>query len=636
MNRSTQQQEIHRTETEPRSLKHYQELVASQGRDLLESEQKYERVLEILQNQCIFFSHSADGRFTFISPSVTNLLGYTQEEFLVDYKKTLSDHPVNVEAMKKTDLSLMGIRQPPYDMEAIHKDGAFRRFVVTEIPVLDRDGRVVKVEGISRDVTEKRAIEEKLKHHQEHLEQVVAERTVALENSQRMLTRLLNQLPCMAYKIQTRAPHTIDFLSDGCANLTGYGASYFTRNPSDLLDRMIHPEDRARVKRAMGIAIEHGQSYQLEYRIIGSDGTAKWVLDQGEGLYNLACQDIARKGFIFDFTAYKKREQNLLAMNNRLKALNRTRCQFDNLIGHSPVMQRVYDLIEKAAISDDYVMISGESGTGKELAAEAIHRASPRHRGHFVPVNCSAIPESLIESEFFGYKKNAFTGASRDKKGFLDMADGGTLFLDEIGDISLPLQVKLLRAIDGGGYTPLGCTEVKKPDIRIIAASNRDLREMVAEGRMRSDFYYRVHVIPITLPPLRDRGDDILLLSDHFLKALKEQEGVSVLTPKEVVLLKSHPWPGNIRELQNALRRYQSLKSLDFLAPEPPPRDPHRQPSEKKTDRRPTLRETLLRCEKEAILTALEQNRWQKNLTAQELGISRKTLFRKMKDCGIS
>lgn len=617
-------------------LEHYQQLVESQKKIILESDEKYLRVLEILQDQCIFFSHAADGNFTFISPSVTHLLGYTQEEFLINYKITLSDDPINIEAMQKTDFSLRGIRQLPYEMDATHKDGSLKRFIVTEIPVLDKQGNVLKVEGISRDITEKRAIEEKLKHHQVHLEKVVEERTVALKNSQRVLTRLLNQLPCMAYKIQTDKNQTIEFLSDGCADLTGYGASYFINKPFDLFGTMIHAEDKDRVRREITHAIEKGQSYHLEYRVISSDGSSKWVLDQGEGLFNMEYNPIARKGFIFDFTAYKKREQNLLAMNDRLKALNRKRCKFDNLIGNSPVMEQVYDLIEKAGVTDDYVTIYGESGTGKELVAEAIHKTGKRRSRHFVTVNCSAIPEPLIESEFFGYKKNAFTGAARDKKGFLDKADGGTLFLDEIGDISLPLQVKLLRAIEGGGYTPLGSTEVKKPNIRIIAASNTNLKKMMSEGRMRSDFYYRIHVIPITLPPLRNRGDDILLLADHFLKLFDEQEGVSVLTRKELSLLKGHPWPGNIRELQNVLRRYHSLKNLEFLTPENTVTHHQTTPPDEEKESSLTLRASLLRCEKEILLGALEKNHWQKTLTAEELGISRKTLFRKMKLCGIA
>ncbi|WP_300670116.1 sigma-54 dependent transcriptional regulator [Desulfoluna sp.] len=307
-----------------------------------------------------------------------------------------------------------------------------------------------------------------------------------------------------------------------------------------------------------------------------------------------------------------------------------------DLIGNSPAMQDVYDLIERSALCDDCVIISGESGTGKERVAEAIHRGSKRQGGLFVPVNCSAIPETLIESEFFGYKKNAFTGAARDKKGFLDLADGGTLFLDEIGDIGLPLQVKLLRAIDGGGYTPLGGTELKKPDLRIIAASNKNLKKMMNEGRMRSDFYYRIHVIPITLPPLRNREDDVLLIADHFLKTFNEGKGISVLTPQEVDRIKHHPWPGNIRELQNALRRYQSLKSLDFLTIEPQSAEKVTQPPGEREEARPTLQDALLRYEKKILLEALENNRWHKAMTAQELGISRKTLFRKMKACGIA
>jgi len=181
-------------------------------------------------------------------------------------------------------------------------------------------------------------------------------------------------------------------------------------------------------------------------------------------------------------------------------------------------MQDVYEFILQAAATQANVIIYGESGTGKELVAKAIHETSDRSKKSFVTVHCGAIPETLMESEFFGYKKGSFTGANLDKRGYLDEADGGTLFLDEVGEIGLNMQVKLLRAIAGGGYTPVGSSTKKNTDVRIVAATNRNLRDMVKRGIMREDFFYRIHILPIYLPPLRDRKDDLPLLVDHFLQ----------------------------------------------------------------------------------------------------------------------
>ena len=191
-------------------------------------------------------------------------------------------------------------------------------------------------------------------------------------------------------------------------------------------------------------------------------------------------------------------------------------------------------------------------------------RLSSRKSGSFVPVNCGAIPETLMESEFFGHRKGAFTGAVIDKHGFLDLADGGTLFLDELGEIGQSMQVKLLRAIDGGGFTPIGGSQVKTPDLRIIAATNRDVAEQVRKGVIREDFFYRIHVIPIHLPSLRERKEDIPLLVEHFVEKFGKGKNLPPLTPRIMEALRAHDWPGNVRELQNTVFRYLTLKKLDF------------------------------------------------------------------------
>lgn len=327
-------------------------------------------------------------------------------------------------------------------------------------------------------------------------------------------------------------------------------------------------------------------------------------------------------------SALMVREESLRQENKRLRSAMLDRWHFGGLVGKSQIMQDVYERILKAAGSMSSVIIYGESGTGKEITARAIHDMSDRVRRPFVPVNCGAISEGLAESAFFGHRKGAFTGADRERQGYLAAADGGTLFLDEIGEIPVPMQIKLLRALDGGGFTPVGGTEVIRPDIRVIAATNRNLYDLLRENRMREDFFYRIHVLPIRLPPLRDRKEDLPLLIDHFFQKYGSGRVLPPVTGKLLEAFSSHNWPGNVRELQNAIQRYLSLEKLDFL-------------NERTNDSCEDGEETELlearvdAYEKKLIVTALHRNNWHRENAATYLGIHRKTLFTKMKKYGL-
>jgi PAS domain S-box-containing protein len=333
--------------------------------------------------------------------------------------------------------------------------------------------------------------------------------------------------------------------------------------------------------------------------------------------------------------ALRESEAHLRKENLRLRTTIQERSQFGDLVGRSQAMQEVYELILMAGASDANVILYGESGTGKELVANAIHTMSERRNRPFVPVNCGAIPENLLEREFFGHRKGAFTGADADKQGYLDEADGGTLFLDEIGEIKQEFQVKLLRAIEGGGFSPIGSNTLRKPDFRIIAATSRNLFQQVQEGGMRSDFFYRVHVVPIHLPPLRERKEDIPLLVEHFLKAY-DRNIRPRLTPAVLDKLTAYDWPGNVRELQNAIYRFVALKRLDLANGSPAPANPPA-PAAAGPDAPlpPELPAALASFERQWILRALEQHRWNRTRTAQHLGIGLRTLQRKMRTHGI-
>jgi len=311
--------------------------------------------------------------------------------------------------------------------------------------------------------------------------------------------------------------------------------------------------------------------------------------------------------------------------------------RFGNIVGKSPAIQQVYDLISMAATSNASVVISGESGTGKELVAQSIHKMNNRRDGTFVSVNCGAMPETLLESELFGYKRGAFTGAYTDKHGYLDLADSGTLFLDELGEIGLSMQVKLLRAIDGGGYAAVGSTQIKKCDFRIMAATNRNLMDLMNKGLIREDFFYRIHVIAITVPPLRDRKEDIPLLIDHFLRPYGKGKQRSDIPSRIMQSLLEYHWPGNVRELQNVLRRYFAVKRLDLISPIGTEPDYSNGNSGENLDPEGlNFHHTMEKFQKNVILRALEQSNWHKGRAASLLDIDRKTLFRKMRSLGIS
>ena len=249
--------------------------------------------------------------------------------------------------------------------------------------------------------------------------------------------------------------------------------------------------------------------------------------------------------------------------NVELRRELRQRFWFENLVGNSDEMMEVYGLIQKVKDSHINCLVYGESGTGKELVAQSIHHSGERREGPFVAVNCGAIPENLIESELFGHKRGAFTGALRDKEGYFQAADGGTLFLDEVGEMPLAAQVKLLRAIAERKVSPVGSVQEREVDVRIVAATNKALSEEVAEGRFREDLYYRLNVVQIDLPPLRERSGDIDLLANHFLRRFAQESGkrITGFTEKAWSAIRSYDWPGNVRELRNAIEGAVALES---------------------------------------------------------------------------
>ncbi len=308
----------------------------------------------------------------------------------------------------------------------------------------------------------------------------------------------------------------------------------------------------------------------------------------------------------------------------------------NEIVGKSAAIQTIFDLIERVAPAQSNILITGESGTGKEVVAKAIHNQSPRSKKPFVAINCTAIPEALLESELFGHAKGAFTGAHERKKGLFEEAEGGTLFLDEIGDLDLALQAKLLRVLQERKIKPVGDTQMKDIDVRIVAATHKDLKKAIQEGNFREDLFYRLAVIPIVVPPLRHRQEDIPLLTQHFLNkyAVLNNKLVTGFSFEAIQKLMIMPWSGNVRELENLVERLVVLtRHAVIQANEIPSSDEKNHESfyGENTQDSPTLEE----LEKRYIQSVLEKTGGKKEKAAHILGINRRTLYRKQKDYGL-
>ncbi|MEX0793455.1 MAG: sigma-54 dependent transcriptional regulator [Pirellulaceae bacterium] len=331
-------------------------------------------------------------------------------------------------------------------------------------------------------------------------------------------------------------------------------------------------------------------------------------------------------------------QRKVIQENQTLKDQLDLRFGLENIVGHDHRMLRIFDMIDSVADTRASVLITGESGTGKSLLARAIHRRSNRRDQPFIEVACGALPEALLESELFGHVAGAFTGATGNRIGKFKQADGGTIFLDEIGTAPAAMQVKLLRVLQELQFEAVGGTDTINVDTRVILATNEDLTAQVAAGSFRQDLYYRVNVINLELPPLRERMSDIPRLTGHFLDEVRNETGRQVrgFTPEALAALQRYRWPGNVRELQNVVERAVLLCKHEEITPaDLPPSIASGAPVSVNRDRGTTLKEALEGPERQIILDVLDSNGWNRNETAEQLGINRTTLYKKMKRLGL-
>ncbi|MFO7987821.1 MAG: sigma-54 dependent transcriptional regulator [Desulfatiglandaceae bacterium] len=398
--------------------------------------------------------------------------------------------------------------------------------------------------------------------------------------------------------------------------------------------RMPRMDGMAFLKRAME------QYPEKTYIMMSAYGTVETALKaMKEGAYDYISKPFKTDEVLLTLKKAEERErlkQENVKLKNRLGAIEQRR-SFGNIISRSEAMARVFDLVERVAEHKTTVLVTGESGTGKELIARAIHSSGSRSKMPMVSINCGGIPENLLESELFGYKKGAFTDATRDKPGRFEEADGGTLFLDEIGELPFPLQVKLLRVLQEEEMTPLGGVGAKKIDVRVIVATAKDLRMEVEAGRFREDLYYRINVLSIHLPPLRERRGDISLLAGYFIDRFntKLHKAVEGLSSKTLSIIMSYPWPGNVRELENVMERAVLLAPDRWITPNELPSRvvaAEREIPSLYSENTVSIKEATKQMQRTLIRKALKKTGGNRTKASELLEISRPMLIAKIKE----
>jgi PAS domain S-box-containing protein len=408
--------------------------------------------------------------------------------------------------------------------------------------VLDRSGELYEIVGTVVDFTERKRAEEEL------------------HRSEKELRQMLDLAPQL---IGVLGPQS-DRLYANRVALSYYGVTldeWRQRNNGSE----VHPDDVDRIKAHIDRSLTTGAANELEIRLRAGDGTYRWFLvrsnplrdDQGQLVrWYIACTDIEGR---------KKAEERLQEENVALREEIDKTSMFEEIVGASPALTAVLSRVSKVASSDSTVLISGETGTGKELVARAIHRRSRRASRAFVAANCAVIPRDLIASELFGHEKGAFTGALQRRLGRFELADGGTLFLDEVGELAADTQVALLRVLQEREFERVGGQHPIRVDVRVIAATNRDLTEAVADGTFRQDLFYRLNVFPLEVPPLRERQEDIAVLVEYFIDRYARKAGKTIrqVSKRTLDRLKAYPWPGNVRELQNVIERSVIVSDTD-------------------------------------------------------------------------
>ena len=592
------------------------------------SEESFRLIVETLPG--LIAVMTANGAVEHVNRQVLDYFGRTLEE-LKQWGTTDAVHPTDLPQVTAAWQHAVQTGQPyEFEHRIRRADGEYRWFQSRGLPLRDADGRIIRWYNLLTDIDARKQSEEKLRRSEADL----------------LEAQRLSHSGSWRHDLASGS----FFVSPEVLRIRGVASA----EPLSTIDRMysgIHPDDRSRVKDTYEAAQRRRGEFDAEYRIVLQDGTIKHLHTIGHPVLNESGDVVEYVGTGMDVTEQRQAQAALETAFEEIKRL-KDRLQdenlalreeidqafmFEEIVGASPALKSVLSHLSKVAPTDSTVLISGETGTGKELIARAIHKHSRRADRAFVSLNCAATPPSLIASELFGHEKGAFTGAVQQRRGRFELAHNGTIFLDEIGEMPMDTQVALLRVLQERQLERVGGSRPIPVDVRVVAATNRDLSVAIAEGSFRADLFYRLNVFPIQVPPLRKRREDIPILVEYFVKRFAEKmaKRIRQIDRRTLELCERYPWPGNIRELQNIVERSVILCSGDtfsideaWLASQAPLRADGTNP----------LPATLQDQEKEMIEAALAKSRGKvagPRGAAATLGIPASTLESKIKQLGI-
>jgi PAS domain S-box-containing protein len=560
---------------------------------------------------------TSEGKLEFVNQPSLDYFGKTLEELKRWLTSNVIIHPdERASAIAVWRRSVETGVSYDVDNRFRRSDGVYRWFHVRGRPQRDAQGSIVRWYALLTDIDERKKAEQKLEAQEMELRQILdfAPQLVAVYGPNR--ERLYANRAWLDYT----------------------GLSLEEWRQTQATGAFLHPDDRARERDYFDRALSRGSAYELELRLRKGDGSYCWFLarsnpvrdDEGKiTRWYVACTDIDDR---------KRAEERLQQENVALREEIDRASMFEEIVGTSSALQTVLSRVTKVAPSDSTVLVTGETGTGKELVARAIHRRSHRASRAFVSVNCAAIPRDLIASELFGHEKGAFTGAMQRRVGRFELAEGGTIFLDEVGELLPETQVALLRVLQEREFERVGGSQPIHVNVRLIAATNRDLEEAVASGTFRQDLYYRLNVFPLDMPPLRERREDIPLLIDYFIDRYARKAGKNIRTvnKKTLQLFQSYPWPGNIRELQNVIERSVIVCETETFSVDE--NWLSQRPRDRRSGGKLYLPHKLAATEKEIIEEALRESQGRifgPLGAAAKLGIARSTLESKIQSLNI-
>jgi len=565
----------------------------------------------------IVWSARPDGSNSYVNSRFVEYCGMPPEQ-IAGSGWHAATHPDDLERVDAKWLACVASGEPSeYELRFRRADGEYRWHLVRGVPLRDEAGSIVKWYGVVTDIEDRKRAEDEIREQESELRQMLdlAPQVIAVygPNSERLYANRV----------------ALDYI----------GLSLEEWRQASDRGVYFHPDDRKRVLDSFDHAFSTGSVEEMELRLRKGDGTYRWFFTRCVPLRDEKGQIKRYYAASIDVDDRKKAEDRLQQENVALREDLDKASMFEEIVGTSPALKSVLSRISKVAPSDSTVLITGETGTGKELVARAIHRRSDRASRAFVSVNCAAIPRDLIASELFGHEKGAFTGATQQRLGRFELANGGTIFLDEVGELPAETQIALLRVLQEHEFERVGGTRRIRADVRVIAATNRDLQAAISAGSFRNDLFYRLHVFPIEMPSLRERGEDISLLVEYFIDRYARKAGKNIkrVNKKTLELLQSYPWPGNIRELQNVIERSVILCETETFSidenwlPQPPPLTPE-------SKRQVELPRRLLVQEKDMIEAALKETRGRVSGptgAAVKLGIPRSTLESKIRSLKI-